>query len=134
MENNNIKPTDKDVVEAFVQDEQYKKNHQAVAQQLHAVYGKKWFTASDLIKKTRIPTIEEAQQLLIGLQLFGLCTAKQGGQLYKNQMKFQLMLTPQDKLKVLEDEKERTEKQLALINQEIEKVESEINLSSTIEE
>lgn len=134
MNQQEIKPTDEQVVQAFVNDEQYKENHKNAALQLQKIFGKKYFTIADLLKQTRISNKSEAEQLLVGLQLFGLVHSKQGGQLYKNQIKFQLMISSEDKLKVLKEEKERAETQLSLINQEIEKVEQEIKQSSTIEE
>lgn len=139
MENNKsneqeIRLSDEQVVKAFLNNKEYRENHHKAAQQLSQVFKSNWFTADDLLKKTKIPDLDQALQLLTGLQLFGLCHSKQGGQLYKHKLKFQLLLTPQDKLKVLLEEKEQAEKQLSLINQEIEKVEEGIKQSSKIEE
>lgn len=130
MDNKNLgqsqEVVDQVTVETFLNDEETKKNYENISQQLQQIFGEQWFTVDLIAKKTAQKDKAQIGAMMTGLQLFNMVRSKQGGQLYKNQLKFQLTLTPESRLKVLYEEREKTETQLELINKEIKKVESEI--------
>lgn len=117
-------------VGTFVNDERTRKAYNDSAEMLDRIYAKKWFTVDMIAKDTSMKDKEQVRSMMTGMQLLNLVVAKEGGKLYKHQLKFQLTLTPQSRLKVLEEEKEKVQTQMNLIDKEIEKVIQEIEESS----
>lgn len=120
------KPTQDEVVKAYVNDPEVKANHVKIATQLREIFKDGWFSTQDITKKTSIKNIAEATQMMIGVQLFQLCTTKTGGIKNRHQTMFKITLSAEERLKVLEGHKINHLKQIELINKEMEKLTNEI--------
>jgi len=117
-----IKLSDEEAIKAYVNDPQIKADHLRIAKELEQVFEKRWFTAEMVAKKTLMKDQGMIAQMMLGLQLFNLVTAAEGGINYKHQTKFKITISIEDRLKVLDQHKENHLKQIELIDQEKEKL------------
>ena len=116
--------TDEEVVKAYISNPKNKEMHVAMAYTLKEAFKDKWFRVKEINQKTGVKSSEEAARMMVGLQLFGLCTARD----YKGTAQFKITLTLEEKLKVLEGYKQNHIKQIELIEKEIEKIKSEVEI------
>lgn len=116
--------TDEEVMKAYLQDPKNKELHIQMAHTLQETFRGKWFRVKDINTKTGVKNSNEAARMIVGLQLFGLCTSRE----IKNVAQFKITLTLEEKLKVLEGHKQNHIKQIELIDQEIEKLKSEAEI------
>ena len=116
--------TDEEVVKAYISNPKNKEMHVAMAYTLKEIFKDKWFRVKEINQKTGVKSSREAARMMVGLQLFGLCTARD----YKGIAQFKIILTVEEKLKVLEGHKQNHIKQIELLNQEIEKLKSEVEI------
>jgi hypothetical protein len=120
------KPTQEEVTRAYVNDPEVKANHVKIASQLKEIFKDGWFSVENITKKTSIRTVAEATQMMIGVQLFQLCTTRVGGIKNRHQTMFKITLSAEERLKVLEGHKINHLKQIELIDKEMENLTSEI--------
>lgn len=116
--------TDEEVVKAYISNPENKEKHIAMAYVLKEAFKDKWFRVKDINQKTAVKNSNEAARMIVGLQLFGLCTSRE----YKDVAQFKITLTIEEKLKVLEGYKQNHIKQIELLDQEIEKLKSEVEI------
>lgn len=128
-----LKLSDKQAVELYVSDPDNQKAHLDIAKQLQEVFKGQWFSIEMITKQTRIKDRHAASEMMLALQLFKLCTAQDGGMKFKHQTKFKIIISAEDRLKVLLQEKENLSKQMTLVDSEIDKVQLEIENSEQIE-
>lgn len=128
-----IKLSDKQAVELYVNDPQNQKTHLTIAQQLQEIFKGQWFSLEMITKQTQIKDIHAASEMMLALQLFKLCTAQEGGMKFRHKTKFKIVISNEDRLKVLLQEKENLSKQMLLVDKEIESVELKIKNSEQIE-
>ena len=122
IESKPINISDEEAIKAYVADPQIKADHLRIAQELQTVFEKRWFTAEMIADKTLMKDLGIIAQMMLGLQLFNLVTATEGGINYKHQTKFKITISIEDKLKVLQQHRESHLKQIGLIDQEVEKL------------
>lgn len=116
--------TNEEVVKAYVSNPQNREMHVAMAYTLKSTFKDKWFRVKEINRKTGVKSSQEAARMMIGLQLFGLCTAQE----VKGATQFKITITPEEKMKVLEGHKQNHIKQIELIDQEIEKLKLEAEI------
>ena len=116
--------TDEEVVKAYISNPKNREMHIAMAYTLKEAFKDKWFRIKDINLKTGVKSSNEAARMIVGLQLFGLCTSRE----YKGVAQFKITLTIEEKLKVLEGYKQNHIKQIELLDQEIEKLRSEAEI------
>lgn len=116
--------TDEEVMKAYISNPKNKEMHIAMAYTLKEVFRDKWFRVKEINRKTGVKNSQEAARMMVGLQLFGLCTAREE----KGEVQFKITITPEEKLKVLEGHKQNHIKQIELLDQEIEKLKSEVEI------
>ena len=122
-----------EIVKMFVENEENKANHLKIAEQLNKVFPNKWFTINMIANKTLMKDKKQIAEMMLALQLFNMVIAKDGGINFKHQTKFKILLTPEDRLKVLEEHKNNHLKQIELIDKEMEKLLQEIKQRAQIE-
>lgn len=113
--------TDEEVMKAYMEDPKNKELHIQMAHTLQQTFRGKWFRVKDINQKTRVKSSQEAARMIVGLQLFGLCTSREE----KGIAQFKITLTVNEKLKVLYNHREKHTKQIELIDAEIEKLKAE---------
>lgn len=116
--------TDEEVTKAYIADPKNKETHIKIAQLLDNTFKSRWFSIREINTKTAVKNSEEAARMIIGLQLFGLCTSRE----IRGIAQFKITLTSEQKLRVLEIHKANHIKQIELIDKEIEKLRSEIEI------
>jgi hypothetical protein len=129
-ENAAPKLTDEELVSLYVNNEENKANHLRIARQLELVFKNSWFTIEMINKKTLVKQKESATEMMLSMLLFKLCTAQDGGMKFKHKTKYKIMISGEEKLKVLLENKQNHLKQIALIDAEIENIELEQKNSS----
>lgn len=128
-----INLSDRQAVELYTSDPEHQAAHLKIAQQLQEVFKGQWFSLEMITKQTRIKDIASAAEMMLALQLFKLCTAQEGGMKFKHKTKFKIVISPEERLKVLILEKENLLKQIILVDNEMEKVSLEIKNSEQID-
>ena len=121
------------ILDLYVNDPVNKENHRKIAQQLNKIFPQRWFTIDMVVAKTRLKEKKAAAEMMLALQLFKLCEAKDGGKNYKHQTKFRITLSVEDRLKVLQEYKDNHLKQIELIDQEIQSLTLEVKPGENIE-
>lgn len=121
-----INLSDEQAVKLYTSNEENKKNHLRIAQQLEVIFEQRWFSIDDIIKKTVIKEKKSAIEMMLALQLFTLCITRQGGMKSKHETQYKLMISLEEKLKVLEQRKQQHLKQIQLIDDEQRVIVSEI--------
>lgn len=114
------KLSDKEVLDNYLNDEQIKTNHRKIAEFLEQRFRGNWFTLDQIVKKTNVKSFPDAQQMMLGLHLFGLSTSKED----KGIVKFKITLSSKERIKVLEEHKQNHLKQIELLEAEIAKLQS----------
>lgn len=124
MEKEKTTLSEQDMVKAYVEDPKNKDLHIKIAIFLSKAFKNQWFRVVDINRKTAIKSSEEASRIVTGLLLFNLCFSEErDGVLY-----YRIVLTKQDRLRVLEEYREKQLKQIKNTEQEIEKIKSEIEI------
>lgn len=124
-ETRTIKLSDKEAIDAYINDPQIKDDHLKIAQQLETIFGTKWFTVEMIVNKTLMKDKKHVMGMMLGLQLFNMVTATEGGINYKHQTKFKLTISIEDKMKVLQQHRQNHLKQIELIDKELEVLSNE---------
>lgn len=118
--------SEEDAIKAYVKDPEVRDNHIKIANKLKDIFRNNWFTMDMIQSKTTMKDMKHISEMMMGLQLFNLVVAKEGGKNFKYKTKFRLVINPQDRLKVLQEYKKQTEEQLGLIEKEIQQVQQQI--------
>lgn len=116
-----------EIIKTYVENEENKANHLKIAEQLNKVFPNKWFTIDMIANKTLMKDKKQISEMMLALQLFNMVVAKQGGVNFKHKTKFKILLTAEDRLKVLDEHKNNHLKQIELIEVERQKLLQEIN-------
>jgi hypothetical protein len=120
-----IQMTDKQAMEHYLNDPEAKANHLKMAQQLQQLFAERWFTIDHVVAKSLLKDKKVIIQMMVGLQLFKLCIAKEDVN-PKRQTRFKITIDPKDRLKVLEEYRETHVKQIELLDKDIEKLKQQI--------
>lgn len=123
-----VQKSDQEVINEFFQDPIIKERHIDAAKQLYQLFKKDWFTIQKVSQKTLMKDEAQIAQLLMGLRMFHLCDAKDRGVGHKRKTYFKITLSKEDRLKVLEDQKQRLLKQIEFVEKDIEKINQEEDL------
>ena len=119
MENEKeIRLTDEEVLKEYTSDPTKKELHVKIAQMLEEQFEDKWFSVKDINRKTAIKSFKEANQMIFGLDLFGLVVSK----MKKREKQYKIILSNDQKIKVLEERREIHTEQIAILDREIEKL------------
>lgn len=128
MEQIKQEKTNEEVVKEYFADPYVKQRHIDAANQLYLIFKNQWFTIRKVIENTLMKNDKEVAQLLMGLRMFNLCDAQDRGIGHKRKTHFKITLSQEDRLKVLESQKNKLLKQIELIDVDIEKVKEEGDL------
>lgn len=120
-----IQMTDEQAMEHYLNDPEAKANHLKMAQQLQQLFAERWFTINHVVAKSLLKDKKVIIQMMVGLQLFKLCIAKEDIN-PKRQTRFKITINPKDRLKVLEEYRETHVKQIELLDKDIEKLKQQI--------
>lgn len=120
-----IQMTDEQAMEHYLNDPEAKANHLKMAQQLQQLFAERWFTIDHVVAKSLLKDKKVIIQMMVGLQLFKLCIAKEDVN-PKRQTRFKITIDPKDRLKVLEEYRETHVKQIELLDKDIEKLKQQI--------
>lgn len=119
MENEKeIQLTDEEILKEYISDPTKKELHVKIAQMLEEQFKDKWFSVKDINRKTAIKSFKEASQMVFGLDLFGLVVSKRR----KKEKQYKIILSNDQKIKVLEERRETHIEQIAILDEEIEKL------------
>lgn len=121
-----IQMTDEQVMEKYINDPEAKANHLKMAQQLQQLFTERWFTIDHVVSKSLLKDKKVIIQMMVGLQLFKLCIAKEDVN-PKRQTRFKITIDPQDRLKVLEEYRENHVKQIELLDKDIDSLKQQIS-------
>lgn len=111
-----------EAIKAYVNDPQVKENHIKIANMIRDIFGQRWFSMDMIQSKTNMKDMKKIAEMMMGLQLFNLVEAKEGGKNFKYKTKFRLTIDDEDRLKVLREYEKQTEEQLELIRKEIQQL------------
>lgn len=120
-----VQKTDQEIVNEFFQDPVIKQRHIDAAKQLYQLFKQDWFTIQKVAQKTLMKDEKQIAQLLMGLRMFNLCDAKDKGIGHKKKTHFKITLLKEERLKVLEDQKQKLLKQIEFIEKDMEKINQE---------
>lgn len=112
--------TDEEIMQAYISDSNNKELHIKIAHVLGEQFKNKWFSVLDINRKTAIKSSKEATRMTYGLVLFQLAASREE----RGKTQFRITITPEQKIKVLEERKETHMKQISLIDIEIEKLQT----------
>lgn len=120
--------TDQEAINQYFSDPDVKARHVDAANQLYALFKDQWFTISKITEKTLMKDKQQAAQLMMGLRMFNLCDAQDRGVGHKRRTHFRITLLKEERLKVLQNEKDKLLKQLEFLDKDIQKIEQEEDL------